>query len=146
MSHAHGQGRAIISGLNLGLACSTRQGLGDDVKREGGGNEGADAAALVRLLAAEARVAAPVHAPAGCVASLLVTPDRGAILIALNLRDAAVEADVTIPACAAQEAHDLIAGQPVTLAGNGRLNLSFRPYESRVLWLQSQTELPERLT
>jgi hypothetical protein len=136
VSHAYGQGQTVISGLNLGLACSTRQGLGDDVKREGGGNEGADAAALVRQLAAEAGVAAPVQAPQGCVASLLEIPDRGAILIALNLRDAAAEAELTVPAYPTKTACDLIAGQPVTLADGGRLSLSFRPYESRVLWLQ----------
>ena len=136
MSHAHGRGRAVISGLNLGLACSTRQGLGDDVKREGGGNEGADAAALVRQLAAEAGVRAPVQAPPGCVASLLVTPDRGAVLIALNLRDEATQAELTVPAFAAHKAHDLIADQPVTVEEEGRLALSFQPYESRVLWLR----------
>jgi beta-galactosidase GanA len=135
VSHAHGQGRAIISGLNLGLACSTRQGLGDDVKREGGGNEGADAAALVRQLAAEAGITAPVQAPPGCVASLLVTPDQGAVLIALNLRDEAVEADLALPAYPARSARDLIADQPVGREEHGELKLVFHPYESRVLWL-----------
>jgi len=136
VSHAHGEGRAIISGLNLGLACSTRQGLGDDVKREGGGNEGADAAALVRRLAAGAGITAPVQTPPGCVASLLVTPDQGTVIIALNLRDEAVEAELTTRGCAAGDARDLIAGQTVTVEAGGRVRLAFRPYESRVLWLQ----------
>jgi len=40
------------------------------------------------------------------------------------------------PPPAARTAHELIAGQPVTMADGGRLNLSFQPYQSRVFALE----------
>jgi hypothetical protein len=61
-----------------------------------------------------------------------------AVLIALNLRDEAVEADLALPAYAARSARDLIAGQTTTVAAGGGLRLSFQPYERRVLWLRSR--------
>ncbi|MBM3473753.1 MAG: hypothetical protein FJX75_10835 [Armatimonadetes bacterium] len=76
-----------------------------------------------------------MQTPPGCVASLPLAPDRGALLIALNLRNEAMEVDLTTRDGAAREARDLVADQPLAMGEGGRLKLAFRPYESRVLWL-----------
>lgn len=80
-----GTGRAVISGLNLGMGWAPDASLGDDLRLAAGAASGALAAEVVLDLASDAGVRAPVIVPDGVAASILNLPDGRAILIALNL-------------------------------------------------------------
>ncbi len=79
-----GRGRAVISGLNLGMAHAPQEGLGDDVIRKGAVVAGSCAKQIVLAVASQAGVTAPLSAPDGIVATLLKSPEGEAVLIAIN--------------------------------------------------------------
>ncbi|MHB8996584.1 MAG: beta-galactosidase [Armatimonadota bacterium] len=127
--YQYGDGRAIMSGVNLGLACSTKQGVGDDFKREGRDVAGSGVAAMVLDLASQAGLASPVITPPDLRASLLSTPDGKHVLIALNLADEKRGGEVKLPGLAYSTATDLLSGEAASL------ELQFAPHGSRVLLL-----------
>ncbi|MCE5240744.1 beta-galactosidase [bacterium] len=129
LRHGYGRGQAIMSGVNLGLACSTKQGVGDDFTREGREIAGGGVAGLVLDLAAQAGVQARVRTPDDIRASVLSTPDGQHLLIALNLADAPRAGRIEVEGLAGSEARDLLQG------GDTTLDLQFAPYESKVLLL-----------
>lgn len=85
VSHRRGAGRAILSGVNLGLGNAPEASLGDELRSGVAAGPPDAAAEIVLHLAAEAGVRPPVEAPDGVRASLLQRSDGGAILIAMNL-------------------------------------------------------------
>lgn len=135
LSNRWGQGRAILSGVNLGLCCSPKQGVGDDFTREGHGQRVADAAWLVLELAREAGVSPAITTPPDVRASLLAAPDGQRLLIALNLADAPRAGEIGLPAGEWSCAYDLLSGSNLGFCPSGGLELGFGPYESKVLRL-----------
>ena len=87
LSKRFGAGRAVISGVNLGLSYSTRQGVGDDFVREGADGAVGDARQLVLDTSRQAGVRFDVSTPPDVRASLLSTPDGRHVLIAINMAD-----------------------------------------------------------
>ncbi len=127
LRHGYGHGQAIMSGVNLGLACSTKQGVGDDFTREGRETAGGGVAGLVLELAAQAGVQARIRTPADIRASVLSTPDGQHLLIALNLADAPRAGRIEVKGLSGSAVRDLLQG------GDTTLDLQFAPYESKVL-------------
>jgi len=85
-----GAGRAVISGVNLGMGWAPDASLGDDLRLTAAAGGGNLAAEIVLDLASDAGVRAPVCAPEGVVAGLLNLPGGRAVLIALNLTPASI--------------------------------------------------------
>lgn len=129
LRNGYGKGQAIMSGVNLGLACSTKQGVGDDFKREGRDVEGAGVAGLVLDLAAQAGIKPEIITPADIRASVLSTADGRHVLIAINTADGERGGETRIVGVEFAEAQDLLSGQTTSL------DLQFGPYESKVLLL-----------
>jgi beta-galactosidase GanA len=90
ISHARGAGRAISSGVSLGMGAALEDRAGDAGRGDLAGDALGDAAEIVLGLVAEAGVKPPLEAPDSVRASLLQRPDGGAILIAMNLAAAPV--------------------------------------------------------
>jgi beta-galactosidase GanA len=132
VANRHGRGRAVMSGVNLGLSHSARQSISDDAARAGA-VEISDAQDLVLKIAAEAGVSAPLISSPGLRASLLPAGEWD-LLIILNIRAVAVNGEVALreTVLAAEElvsgvAH-ACAGKvvPVVLPGYGSLALRVR--------------------
>jgi len=129
LHHAYGKGHAIMSGVNLGLACSTKQGVGDDFKREGREVSGGGVAGLVLALAAQAGIGTAIITPPDIRASLLSTAYGRHVLIAINTADASRGGAIKLPGLAFSTATDLLSGESVSM------ELQFEPYGNRVLLL-----------
>ncbi|MCE5218444.1 beta-galactosidase [bacterium] len=136
VANRYGDGRAVISGLNLGLAYSTRQGVGDDFTRQGTGTVANQAGEIVLAIAGEAGVESTLLTPADIRASLLSTADGRHVLFAINTADAERSGEIKCLGASFSEAQDLIAGGTLKGAKGGALPLHFGPYESRVLLLR----------
>jgi hypothetical protein len=97
VSHARGAGRAILSGVNLGLGNAPETSPG---KERGAGPSATlpDAATeMVQSVVAAAGIRPPLEAPENVRAGLLHRPDGGAILIALNLASEPVQDAIGLP-------------------------------------------------
>jgi len=134
VSNRHGKGRGLLSGLNLGLAYSQGLGLGDDLKREGGGGSCAFAKRLVLDVLAEASVEAPLKTSDGIVGSVLRGPEGEDVLIAINVKDAATEASLELKEGSYSSSAALDGGLAPSLEGNV-LRVHFKPLESRAVLL-----------
>lgn len=130
----HGRGRAVISGLNFGLAYSTRQSISDDFSSEGNSAVGLGARRVVMTLARRTGVAPELTAPPDIRASLLSTADGRHILIAFNIASQPREGDIKLP-ISAGKVRDLMTDSGVA-PGDRLLHLVFQPMESRVLLLE----------
>jgi hypothetical protein len=136
LMRTHGQGRAVMSGLNLGLAYSTRQSISDDFSSEGATPVGFGARKVVMMLARRAGVAPDLTTPPDTRASLLSTEDGRHILIAFNLASQPREGEVTLPVIFTK-ARDMIADADLRTGGK-ILRLAFQPMESKVLLLEKE--------
>jgi beta-galactosidase GanA len=127
-----GSGRAVLSGVNLGLACSPRQGVGDDFTREATGARIAETRELVLAIAQEAGVQLQITTPPDVRASVLhAGPET--VLIALNTADSPRVGRIDLTGIAATRAEDLIAEADL---GFWPQELSFGPYETKVFLLR----------
>ena len=136
VEHAFGAGRAILSGVNLGLACSARQGGGFDHAREGTAAAVVGAGDVVLAVADAAGVASSIATPPDMRASVLTAPDGRRVLIAINLADAPRTGEVRLagpPLTGAADLQDAGRPLPVTAAG---ISLEFGPHESKVVLLR----------
>jgi beta-galactosidase len=135
LSHTFGKGRAIISGLNLGLSCSTQQGLGDDfVRKKNAGNE-SRANEVILEIARQAGIVPELKVPADIRAGILSCPDGGCLLIALNVADDRRDGGVTLEGRSFRECKNLLEGGTCRVEG-GTVKLEFSPLESKVLYLR----------
>ena len=132
VANRFGRGQAIMSGVNFGLASSTRAGLGDDVVREQAEAGEMRGHEILIDAARTAGVGPGVHAPKDVRASVLHVRDGSYILIALNIADTACSGDVELPGMACHHATDFMSGEECPVTGNG-VSLTFRPHESCVV-------------
>jgi hypothetical protein len=134
---SHGEGRAIIAGLNLGLAHSLRVGVGDDIKRDDAASSNVFAKEIVLKIAAEASVTAPLTADNGVVGSVLNDGGGRRVLIAMNSRYEASKSEIEFADFRCVEAKDLSSGLRIA-ARDGKLNLEFSPLECKALELTTE--------
>ncbi len=133
VSNRFGEGRAMLSGLNLGLAYSTRQGVGDDFTREGAAATEGHLRQIVLDAVRQAGVRAPLTTPPDVRAGLLSTADGRHVLIAINTADAPREGEVRLSDVTVTEARSLLEGGTQVAVQSGAIPLRFSPYESKVL-------------
>jgi len=133
LSNRFGVGRAIISGVNLGLSYSTRQGVGDDFVREGTDGSTGDARELVLDAARQAGMRFDVSTPPDVRASLLSAPDGRHVLIAINMADGQREGGVRLSGVRVSQAQSLLDDGQAVEVHSGLVPLQFGPYESKVL-------------
>ncbi len=134
VSNAFGDGRSIISGLNLGLSYSTRQGVGDDIIRDKNTEVDAVAGDIVMSIAREAGVKSEIETPDNVRASLLSTEDGQHVLIALNMSEAGCEGKIRIDGVPFENAVDLYTEEQCDVHDSA-ITLKFEGYESRILEL-----------
>lgn len=96
LSHRVGAGRAVLSGVHLGVGWSPEVSLGDDLRLLEGAVADDIAAEIVLDCASDAGVRSTLRLPDGVVASLLEVPDGRAIVVAMNLRPEPVRGVVAI--------------------------------------------------
>ncbi|HEX2951897.1 MAG TPA: beta-galactosidase, partial [Armatimonadota bacterium] len=137
-ANSYGKGRAIIFGLNLGLAYSTQEGVGDDFVRNSAKVHGADSKAIVLELLQEAGIHTHLTTPQDVRASVLTTSGDEAVLIAINFAKEQRSGTIALSGTSFTAADDLLTGTAVTATGS-TVSLDFAPYETRVLRLSGCT-------
>ena len=134
LSNRYGAGRALISGVNLGLSYSTRALVGDDFTSSDQGNSSLGAKEIVMALARECGLPQNPCSAEGVRVSILKTEGEadGVVLINSLPVNAGGEIALEIPYASAET---VLGDAPAELKG-GKLLFALQPNASAVIRLQ----------
>ncbi|MBI4978126.1 MAG: beta-galactosidase [Spirochaetes bacterium] len=132
VSNSFGKGRAVMCGVNLGLAYSSRESLGDEMIREGKARTDEGAMHIVYDILADTGITSGMTVPPSIRAAML-SAERQTVLLAGNIARDAVRGEIIVER-SFTSCVDLISGESVNIEG-GRMTISFKAWESKVLLL-----------
>ena len=134
LSKAYGKGRALISGVNLGLSYSTRALVGDDFTSQDQGNSSLGAKEIVMKLCRECGVPQNPCTAEGVKVSILKTEGEADGIVLINSLPAPARGVLSLDASYAS-ARTILGSAPCALEKNG-LSFTLQGDESAVIRLQ----------
>lgn len=133
VSKNFGKGKAIISGVNLGLANSLKTAIGDDILREKSMHTDRNAD---RLLQEIINPAPAVEAPSGVRVHIMQTPENKIILIALNMKQEKVSGKINLTGLKKNGKYSSLISGEKGIFEHSELQADFRPHEAKVMILE----------
>ncbi len=92
-----GLGRAVLLNMNLGVAYSKKEGVGDDFTRQGREPVGDDGKQILLSLLQTAGVRPQILTPDGIYGTVLESADGQAVLIVIHQHDVSINAKIELP-------------------------------------------------